>query len=152
MIEDPVNKKGGSSVTISREELAAWERSCLKLRILDVWFIPNVYRYNGSLQFSRRIGGANLPRVDRFYVDDVVVPHDRSVNIMSGITFSNHAPVILVTFKRADKTVARLKILEKILLDDKYNRPVSEIWCNKDISDASISHRVAQAVIELYIL
>ena len=152
MIEDPMDRKGGSSVTIFGEELAAWERLCLKLRILDVWFMPNVYRYNGSLQFSRsdrRIGGANLSRLDRFYVDDVVVPHGGSVNIMPGITFSDHAPVILVTFKRADETVARLKIPERILLDDKYDRQVREIWCNKDINDAPISHRVAQAVIEL---
>jgi hypothetical protein len=114
--------------------------------------MPNVYQYNGSLQFSRsdrRIGGATLSSLDKFYVDDVVVPHGGSVKIMPGVTFSDHAPVILVTFKRADETVARLKIPERILLDNKYDRQVREIWCNKDINDAPISHRVAKAVIEL---
>ena len=73
MLEDPGDRKGGSVVTIHGEELAVWERMCLKLSILDAWHMPNVYRSQGSLHFSRsdrRIGGTNTSRLDRFYVGE----------------------------------------------------------------------------------
>ena len=52
--------------------------------------MPNVYQSRDSLQFSQsdsRIGGVNLSRLDRFYVDDAWLPRGGTINIMSDITF-----------------------------------------------------------------
>ncbi len=105
MIEDPFDRKGGSVITIHGEELAAWERMCLKLQILDAWYMPNVYRSQESLLFTRsdrRIGGTNLSRLDRFYVGEAFVTHGGTIKIMPGTVFSDHALVLLQTFSQSN--------------------------------------------------
>ena len=83
------------------EELAVWERMCLKLSILDAWHTPNVYRSQDSFSFShsdRRIGGTNHSRLDRFYVGEAFVLNGGNITILPGTIFSYHAPIILRTF------------------------------------------------------
>ena len=90
MIEDPFDRKGGSVITIHGEELAAWERMCLKLQILDAWYMPNVYRSQESLLFTRsdrRIGGTNLSRLDRFYVGEAFVTHGGTIKLCQVLFF-----------------------------------------------------------------
>ena len=152
MIEDPLDRRGGSAATIHGEELANWERMCLKLCILDAWHMPNVYRSQESLCFSRsdrRIGGTNLSRLDRFYVGEAFVSNGGTITIMPGTTFSDHAPVILTTFGRSTTMPLRLRIPEKVMLDDRSYSRVRDIWITKDNMDESISAKVAYALKEL---
>ena len=152
MIEDPLDRRGGSVATIHGEELANWERMCLKLCILDAWHMPNVYRSQESLCFSRsdrRIGGTNLSRLDRFYVGEAFVSNGGTITIMPGTTFSDHAPVILTTFGRSTTMPLRLRIPEKVMLDDRSYSRVRDIWITKDNMDESISAKVAYALKEL---
>jgi exonuclease III len=37
MIEEPIDREGGSLSTIQGRELAAWEKLSFKLRVLDAW-------------------------------------------------------------------------------------------------------------------
>ena len=60
-------------------------------------------------------------------MDDAWIPCGGTINIMSGITFSDHTPVRLVKFGPTDGNVPRLKIPERILLDDRYDRQIREI-------------------------
>ena len=98
MLEDPLDRVGGSQTTLHGSELAAWERLCMTLRISDVWQHEAFLHAPGSLDFSRsdrRQGGTNLSRLDRFYVSDWLGEHGDSVGILAGTSFSDHAPVVL---------------------------------------------------------
>lgn len=90
MLEDASDRQGGSSVTIQGEELASWERLCFGLWLLsDAWHVDEIARASG------RIGGSNLSRLDRWYVDEWAGRRGGTVGILAGTTFSDHAPVIL---------------------------------------------------------
>ena len=41
MLEDPSDRMGGSTVTISGSELAEWEKLCFKFNLQDLWFIQS---------------------------------------------------------------------------------------------------------------
>ena len=89
---------------------------CLKLSILDAWHMPNVYRSQGSLHFSRsdrRIGGTNISRLDRFYVGEAFFLNGGNINIMPRTFFSDQAPVILSTFGQSKMASMRFRIPEK---------------------------------------
>ena len=71
MLEDPIDRMGGSSTTIHGHELAMWEQLVFSLQMLDAWHTPSMVHTNTSLLFSRsdrRVNGTNLDRLDRFYV------------------------------------------------------------------------------------
>ena len=92
MIEAPEDRCGGCQVTVHGSELAAWERSCLTLRISDVWHSVGFSRERDSLSFSRsdrRIGGTNLSRLDRVYASDLVLDRGGSVGILGGTCMSD---------------------------------------------------------------
>ena len=87
MVEDPIDRSGGSLATIQGRELAAWEKLSFKLRVLDVWHEGNFFKLLNSLNFScsnKGIGSysaelynaggiasrdsiANSSGIDRFY-------------------------------------------------------------------------------------
>ena len=73
MIENLTNRVVGGHITIHGQELAAWERFCFKLRLLDAWQSQSFMQMSSSLLFSRsdrRYGGVNVSRLDRFYLSD----------------------------------------------------------------------------------
>ena len=39
MLEDPSDRMGGSTITISGAELAEWEKLCFKFSLQDLWFM-----------------------------------------------------------------------------------------------------------------
>ena len=88
----------GGHITIHGQELAAWERFCFKLRLLDAWQSQSFMQMSSSLLFSRsdrRYGGVNVSRLDRFYLSDYFQNMGGMIGIMPGMTFSDHAPICL---------------------------------------------------------
>ena len=78
MLEDPSDRMGGSTITISGAELAEWEKLCFKISLVE------------QLQFSRsnrRVADANLSRIDRFHVDQFFWDSGGSLGIMLGTNF-----------------------------------------------------------------
>ncbi len=131
MLEDPADRCGGSTLTISGQELANWERLSLSLRISDAWHLHSFSKERESLSFSRsdrRLAGANLSRIDRFYVSDSFADKGGSIKIMSGTVFSDHAPVILTLANTRNKQSFHLKIPEDILVNEQYSEQVHKIW------------------------
>ena len=53
MIENLTDRVGGGHITIHGQELAAWERFCFKLRLLDAWQSQSFMQMSSSLLFSR---------------------------------------------------------------------------------------------------
>ena len=53
MLEDPNDRRGGSTMTVRGSKLGAWERLCFKMGIQDVWFLNTFCKEPNSLRFSR---------------------------------------------------------------------------------------------------
>ena len=105
MIEDKLDRSGGSEAVLYGSELSFWERLCFKYGFQDTWYSSSFSKHVESLQFSRsdrRLLGTNLARVDKFYADDFFLTLGGSLHILAGTTFSDHSPLI-VTLKKAGK-------------------------------------------------
>ena len=123
MLEDPLDRLGGSATTVHGEELAEWERLCMTLSICDVWHLPNVYKDQESMKFSRSnrsVVNLNLSRLDRFYASKDLVMYGGRVNIISGVGMSDHAPVMLLLFDsfKLQTGCARLTVPDTILSEN----------------------------------
>ena len=117
MLESPEDRIGGGHATVHGSELAAWEQLCMSLRILNAWFLASFTRAQGSLSFScsyRQLEGSNLARLDRFYVSDALCDRGGLIGILVGITFSDHAPVVLVLEEQRRPATQQLCILEAV--------------------------------------
>ena len=63
MIEDKLDRSGGSQAVLYGSELSFWERLCFKYGFQDTWCSPSFSKHVESLQFSRsdrRLLGANI--------------------------------------------------------------------------------------------
>ena len=149
MLEDPIDRMGGSSTTIHGHELAMSEQFVFSLQMLDAWHTPSIVYTNTSLLFSRsdrRVNGTNLARLDRFYVSGKFISTTGIIHIMSGTTFSDHAPVILSISTQNLKEFSNLKIPEHVLLDNSFSLQVAELWSQKDVVQESMAMRVANGL------
>ena len=91
MLEDPSDRMGGSTVTISGAEFAEWENLCFKFNLQE--FMKSFARRVESLQFcrsSRQVGDANLSRIDKFHADQFFWELRGSLGIMLGTNFVDH--------------------------------------------------------------
>ena len=152
MIEDQQDRVGGSGVTIHGPELAAWERLCLDLRISDVWHMHNFYRPRESLRFSRsnrRLEGTNIARLDRFYVGECLAERGGTIQIVSGTTFSDHAPVLMTLLENASPKSKKLKIPNSILVKAEYKQHIVQIWNRKNLLATNIGEQVATAITQI---
>ena len=90
MLEDTMNRNGGSSATVHGRELVAWEKLLFKMQVMDEWQDGNFCKTPGTLNVSRSSGGAdmyrtenanstnsivNMSRIDIFYVSDFFREH-----------------------------------------------------------------------------
>ena len=131
MIEAPEDRCGGSQTTIHGTELAAWERLCLTLWIVDVWHVEGFARERGSLLYSRsdrRIGSTNLSRLDRINASDLIVDKGGSVGIMAGTCMSDHAPVLVVLSEGHRSFSQSMRIPECVQLDSSLAERIEQIW------------------------
>ena len=63
MIEDKLDRSGGSQAVLYGSELSFWERLCFKYGFQDTWCSPSFSKHVESLQFSRsdrQLLGANI--------------------------------------------------------------------------------------------
>ena len=77
-------------------------------------------RIHGSLSFSRsdrRENGANLSRIDRFYVSNYVRLIGGQIGIMAGTTFSDHAPVTLILSSGRNTFVNTARMIDSVVRD-----------------------------------
>ena len=149
MLEDPIDRMGGSSITIHGHELTMWEQLVFSLQMLDAWHAPSMVRTNTSLLFSRsdrRVNGTNLARLDRFYLSGKFISATGTVHIMPGTTFSDHAPIILSLSTQKNKEFVNLKIPEELLLDNNFSSQVIDLWSQKDVGQESMTMRVANGL------
>ena len=51
MLEDPIDRMGGCSITIHDHESTMWEQLVFSLQVLDAWHAPSMVRTNTSLLF-----------------------------------------------------------------------------------------------------
>ena len=90
MIEDKLDRSGGSQAVLYGSELSFWERLCFKYGFQDTWYSSSFNKHVESLQFSRsdrRLLGTNLARLDRFYADDFFLTLGGSLQILAGQHF-----------------------------------------------------------------
>lgn len=69
------------------------------MRLPDAWHVDEIAHAAGSNSFSRsdrRVGGSNLSRIHRCYVDEWVRSKGGAIGILAGTTLSDHAPIILL--------------------------------------------------------
>eukprot|EP00250_Pteridium_aquilinum_P022375 c25362_g1_i1 orf=3-2321(-) len=132
MLEDAHDRQGGSLCTIQGAESVAWERLCLHLRVTDAWITDAFERMPASLDFSRsdrRVGVANLSRIDRFYVDEWAIGRGGEVGILAGTTLSDHAPVILWIEEHTRRTTSpQMRIPDSLLECPEIDCMIQEIW------------------------
>ena len=98
---------------------------------MDAWHLHSFNKERESLSFSRsdrRLAGANLSSIDRFYVSDSFSDKGGSIKMMSGTVFSDHAPVILTLANTRKKQSFHLKIPEAILVNEQYSEQVHKFW------------------------
>ena len=127
MLEDPIDRMGGSSTMIHGHELAMWEQLVFSLQMLDAWHAPSMVRTNTSLLFSRsnrRVNSTNLARLDRFHLFGKFLLATATVHIMPGTTFSDHTPIIFSVSTQKTKQFSNLKIPENLLLERKKERKI----------------------------
>ena len=149
MLEDPIDRMGGSSITIHGHELTMWEQLVFSLQMSDAWHAPSMVRTNTSLLFSRsdrRVNGTNLARLDRFYLSGKFISATGTVHIMPGTTFSDHAPIILSLSTQKNKEFVNLKIPKELLLDNSFSSQVIDLWSQKDVGQESMTMRVANGL------
>ena len=142
MLEAAEDRCGGSQITVRGSELAAWERLCMSLRIVDVWHSEGFSHEKDSLLFSRsdrRIGSSILSRIDRFYVSDLLLDRGGSVGILSGTCMSDHAPVMLVLAEKARSSSQALRIPESVQLDESLAERVKQQWQQALLTSESMS-------------
>ena len=128
---NPLMKRGQPDLGARRRELAAWEQLCMTLRISDAWSHEGFARVAGSLSFSssdRWLGGTNLSRLDRFYISGNFGDRGGTVGILTGTTFSDQAPVVLVLEDQRRPTRTQLRIPEVVLIDACLCGEIEEIW------------------------
>ena len=99
MLEDPIDKMGGSSIMIQGHELAIWEQLMFSLQVLDVWHAPLLVHTKSSRP-DRHLNGINLSRLDRFYVSNKFLSFTTTIHILPRTSFSDHAPVVLSVSNR----------------------------------------------------
>ena len=120
MIESPSDRLGGSSTTISGLELREWEKLIFKYEVTDLWHIPTFSRMPDSLLYSRsnrRSVALNLSRIDRFYADSFFWDRGGYVGIISGTSFSDHAPIMLKFCMNSHTSISRLYV-PRFIVDD----------------------------------
>ena len=139
MIEAPEDRCGSSETTIHGTQLAAWERLCMTLRIVDVWHAGGFAREGGSLLFSRsdrRIGSTNLSRLDRMYSSDLLVERGGSVGILAGTCMSEHAPVLLVLSEGNRRFSQSMRIPKCVQIDERLDERIEQIWRQTQLESA----------------
>lgn len=78
---------------------------------------------------DRRIGRANLSRIDRFYVDPVIERFGGSIGILAGTSFSDHALFILyIEESHIRGDARRVRIPDDLLEEESMVTRVEEIW------------------------
>ena len=105
----------------------------MTMRISDAWSHEGFARAVGSLSFScldRWLGGTNLSRLHRFYINDNVGERGGTVGILEGTTFSNHALVILVLEDQRRLAKPELRIPEAIVMDTSLIFEIEALWAN----------------------
>ena len=120
MIESPIDRLGGSSVTISGPELRDWEKLIFKYEVTDLWHISTFSRMPDSLLYlcsNRKSDALNLSRIDRFYADSFFWDCGGYVGIISGTSFSDHAPIMLKFGMDSHTSISRLYV-PMFIVDD----------------------------------
>ena len=131
MIESPSDRLGGSSTTISGLELREWEKLIFKYEVTDLWHIPTFSRMPDSLLYSRsnrRSVALNLSRIDRFYADSFFWDRGGYVGIISGTSFSDHAPIMLKFCMDSHTSTSRLYVPRFIVDDMNLQNTVLSVW------------------------
>ena len=131
MIKSPIDRLGGSSATISGMELREWEKLIFKYEVTYLWHIPTFSRMPDSLLYScsnRRSDALNLPRIDRFYADSFLGDHGGYVGIISGTSFSDHAPIMLNFCMDSHTSISRLYVPRFIVDDMNLQNTVLSLW------------------------
>ena len=81
MIERLEDRTRSNGSIIQRTELSAWERLSFQLGVSDIWEAHGFYQMSDSLMFSRtdrKVQGANMSTLDRFYASNFILSHGRS--------------------------------------------------------------------------
>ena len=152
MIEDKLDRSGGSQAVLYGSELSFWERLCFKYGFQDTWCSPSFNKHVESLQFSRsdrRVLGVNISRLDRFYADDFFIALGGSLQILAGTTFSDHSPLI-VTLKKVEKGKSfRTPIPSSLYVDVNLRGEVLAMWKDTDVLHLMVCDRVANAIVKV---
>ena len=102
-------------------------------------------------RFDRRLNArANLPRIDRIYVDDLFAEIGGSVGIYRGTTFSNHAPVVLqVNDGKKHKQQGRIRIPPELFTKPIITKQVMYIWRQTLLQTTNVEDNVALAILHI---
>ena len=90
MIEDKLDRSGGSKAILYGSKLSFWKSLCCTYGFEDTWYSFSFSKHVESLQFSRLdrgLLGTNLAQLDRFYATDFFIALGGSLQILAGITF-----------------------------------------------------------------
>ena len=131
MIENLSDRKCGGQTLIHGEELACWERLCFKCGIMDAWYSPSVMKLANSLAFSRsdrRNEGANIARLDKFYLSNLLQESGGFIGIIPGITFSDHAPVSLCVLDERESSDVHFRIADALINNVHFEPRMQGIW------------------------
>ena len=86
---------------------------------------------------DRRNGGVNLSRLDRFYISSGLQSSGGLAGIMSGTSFSDHAPIFFNILDVKEKGDVHLRISEALIRDGTLRPSIENIWkqMEGDVSD-----------------
>ncbi len=155
MLEHPTDRAGGRGDTIRGNELAKWDQLSMILTISDVWNSPEFITHKGSRLYSRADLShtpVNQSRLDRFYVTDYFRSLGGMVMIVPDTSLSNHVPILLRIDSKEpahNSPKSRLKIPEKMLLQEQWKDEVFQIWHEVTNLNLEPATRLAEGINQL---